>query len=223
MRIFTRLTALITSILLIYHFSVVALSVGPDNPLKHQFSSEISDHMEPFFGQSWNLFAPNPANSNVRILFRYIYFEDGRSDTTKWLDIIEPILNQKKSNPLAPSQRLLKLFSSCHGNISKMYGKSLELRKELQKDSIYQSTYLLDSISNGFIETCAGHSVLKRYGLMVYEKLEHPDTDSTLFQYEILTKRFPRFSKRDLDYYNEDHYTATMIKSKYYTISRQNL
>ena len=105
-------------VIFIVHFSILFFYQLPDNPLKHEFKYEIHSYVDPFFTQTWTLFAPNPINSNMSLLMRFEYEnKDGKSKTVDWIDITESLIEDRKKSFWSPSQRMSKFTQSCMSDI----------------------------------------------------------------------------------------------------------
>jgi len=208
------------SIFLAFHFLVIALSLAPDNPLKHQFKFQIYRYVNPFFSQSWNLFSPNPINSNMTVLLKFIVYENGRADTTQWVDIMPPLIEHRKKHFWSPTQRITKFLTSCTQSILENRKMTLEyIAKDdsLAKDSIAAATFYSRLAKQWF-----GHTAIIQYASYVFKQMNGPqnfrNADSTYVTYKIFDAKFPRFSKRNLNFFDLKNYQFAEYQSEYQTL-----
>lgn len=200
------------------HFSIIAMHLMPDNPIKHQYANEIRNYVFPYFGQSWKLFAPNPVNSNLSILVQFSDYKNGKVATSQWLDICKPLIEERRRNFWSPSQRILKTFSGSVMNLVENRAKAYEYaNKEFApKDSL--KSY---KIIKKAIDISAGHKSILSYAKFVhnnYAASNHISPDSSFVVYRILESKFPRFSKRNLDYFDLDNYQYSQLRTHEYRI-----
>ncbi len=205
-------------IILGIHFLIISAYHMPDNPIKHQYKKQINAYINPFFTQEWKLFAPNPIASNMSILYRFLNYKDGLiSDDTGWLDPSIPFIEERRDKFWSPSQRVLKYFSSSYMNIIETYDKASEY--SLKIDSISQDSVKTKIIITKMIESSLGHIAVNTYARFILNKVSEENnwtnTDSILFQYKILDSSFPRFSKREEDYFDLSNYTFRELKSEF--------
>jgi Family of unknown function (DUF5819) len=195
-------------VLLFIHFSIVGLSLLPNNPISHVHKSQIRSYVDPFFTQNWNLFAPNPIASNQTLLIEFTTHYKKDSVTSKWLDIKDAVHKTRVKNFWSPLQRLEKYIGSITESIVE---DQIELKEYLtkhpniSKDSI---TILLNQYKTNY-----GHRTLIKYSKIVYSRIHAidsiPNADSVCLKYRIVDAEFPRFSKRYLDYYDLKNYKVT--------------
>ncbi|TGE27422.1 DUF5819 family protein [Hymenobacter metallicola] len=208
------------STLLGAHFLIVAFSLLPDNPIKHQFKREIAEHMFPIFQQNWNLFAPNPVSSNWTVMYQYKVYAQGRVHTTEWQDAVTPLLQEKKTAFWSPVQRVLKHISSGVIDIMEFNRKFKDYVAE--NDTLKNDSLKAERLYPIAVRECTGHKGLLQYSSYVYSRLGKPAgfgrPDSVRVRYSIQNAHFPRFSKRDLDYFDKKNYTYTHSTSKEYKI-----
>lgn len=70
----------------VYQMSSVTLAALPTNKVSNSLNSATS-YLNPFFTQSWRLFAPNPISDDRTLWFRGEYAdESGDTKTTGWID-----------------------------------------------------------------------------------------------------------------------------------------
>jgi len=198
------------------HFTLVAWNQLPDNPLQHQFKKELQSYVEPFFSQAWTLFSPNPINANMSMLMRFEYEINGSVDTTAWIDITEPLIQTRQDQFWSPAQRISKFMQSCMTNISenhKMIAGHIESTDSLKADSVKAKEFYLKAMMNGY-----GFQSTLQYSVYVannYFNSQQISPQLVKTQYKILTAKFPRFSKRHLDYYDLKNYQFSELGSEF--------
>lgn len=201
------------------HFAIVGLHLMPDNPIKHRYEAEIRHYVFPYFGQSWKLFAPNPVNSNLSILIQFQDYKNGKATPSQWLDICQPLIQERRSNFWSPSQRILKTFSGSVMNLLENRSKAYEyVHKEFAaKDSLKSA-----QIVKKAIDISAGHKAILSYSKFAHNnymgKNHIAPPDSSFVVYRVIESKFPRFSKRNLDHFNLDNYQYSQIRTHEYRI-----
>ncbi|MBY0435056.1 MAG: hypothetical protein K2U26_13175 [Cyclobacteriaceae bacterium] len=205
---------------LIAHFTFVGLYLLPDNPIKHQFKYELRGYVNPFFSQSWNLFSPTPINSNMTLLLQFKVYKSGAFDTTKWVDVYDPLIKEKRAKFWSPVQRLSKFMTSCMQS-------AIESNQSIVRTLKEDSTLLRDSIKanrvyHAYMASTFGAQSITQYSKYVLRRIfinENVDAfDSVFVKYEIFDSKFPRFSKRELDFFDLDNYTFAKVTSDFYRI-----
>ncbi|CAN5392527.1 hypothetical protein BH10PSE19_BH10PSE19_19390 [soil metagenome] len=207
-------------ILLIIHFTIVGLSLLPDNPIKHQMKYEIRSYMEPIFTQTWNLFSPTPINTNMTVLIQFKLYNAGKIDSTEWVDIYEPLIKEKRASFWSPVQRISKFMTSCMQNVlesNNNFVKMVQQDSTLRTDSV-KSKLLYDR----HMSVSFGHTSLIQYSNYVLLRMksasEISGADSIMVRYEIFNAKFPRFSKREIDFYDLKSYKFNKMTSKFYKL-----
>ena len=204
---------------LICHFAILAIYQLPDNPIKHKFKMEISDYVDPFFSQAWTLFAPNPINSNMSLFYQFQYSIKGKVYNSSWIDVTDPIIKNRRQNFLSPYLRISKFTQSAIMNINEnntLLVKYIKEHDTLAKDKVKADKFYQDAINISY-----GHKSILQYSQYVaknYFKKNLINTEKIYVKYKIFNSRFPRFSKRNLDYYNLKNYTFEQLESTYYNI-----
>lgn len=207
--IINRIIAGILYSLLIVHFLVLFAYQLPDNPINHRFKMTLESYINPQFAQKWSLFSPNPANSNQTIQVKFISYKNGYITNFNWVDIVTPLIKEKNNNFWTPSQRPLKFLNSCASNIIDLRIKiwEAETKKKIKIDSLV----VLNNIEKHTTKSPGNYGILN-YSKMVYHNLKvKSKPDSVLVEYKIVDAFFPRFSKRELDYFSEKNYRYTSI------------
>lgn len=221
------ITLLVGLSALITHFTIVGLSLMPDNPLKHQYKYQIAAYINPLFSQSWCLFSPTPVNTNMTILVQFKSFDNGAiRDTTNWVDLYQPLIEEKRNNFWSPVQRVSKFMTSIMQNISEHNNTFFE---DAKKDSLLsKNPEALQKAYEKNLQNCMGHNSLLQYSNFVFDKMHGTQMylpkgiDSVQVRYQIFDSEFPRFSKRNLDYFDLNNYKFSKSTSNFYTIKKQN-
>ncbi|WP_317698178.1 DUF5819 family protein [Aeromicrobium sp. REDSEA-S32_B7] len=100
------------------HTMVVALWILPDNLVTEQVSGRWLDaYIEPFFEQSWSVFAPIPKRGTIDLEVRG---RDGDGWTSPWVSLTAPERDQIRYS-LAPSRSAL-LTQTLAGSLNGAYG-----------------------------------------------------------------------------------------------------
>lgn len=213
-------------LLLLGHFTVVAFSLLPANPISHQFKYQIEGYVDPWFSQTWNLFAPNPIASNQRLLFRYDVYRGGQRSTSSWVDVVEPLTQLKKDSYWSPVQRILKHLSSSTNETIEIQNKALKF--VAKQDSLKNDPDKTKRFLRGVIEQSPGHRALVQYSQHTFRRLRQTQpawqrADSVLVTYRILHQQFPRFSKRQLDYFDERNSRYSHLTSEPHRLNLASL
>ncbi len=218
--IFLKTANFLSVAVIAFHFSVLALYQLPENPLQHQLRYQLQDYMAPFFSQAWTLFAPNPINSNMSLLMRFQYEDTAGKQTTEWMDITEPLIQDRLDNFWSPAQRVSKFTQSCMSGINKKHGEILEYIA--QSDSLQQDTVAATTFYQNSMKTSYSHRSVIQYSRFISNNFfgsQGKQPQEVKMQYRILTARFPRFSKRTEDYYDLDKYEFSELTSEFIPIS----
>lgn len=206
--------------ILVIHFGILFLHQLNENPIQHEYKYKLHSYVDPFFSQAWTLFAPNPINTNMSLLMRFNYqMEDGRSRETEWIDITEPLIKDRKENFWSPAQRISKFTQSCMSNVNDNH--KLILEQITKVDSLAKDTIKAKSFYKNALMTTYGHNSLLQYSKYIarsYFFENNIQPKRVEIRYRILNAKFPRFSKRDEDYYNLNNYEFNELTSDYYLI-----
>ena len=206
---------------LVTHFTVVAFSMLPANPLSHQYKYQLHRYMDPWFSQAWTLFAPNPIAVNQRLLFQYEVFRGGQQQRTGWVDVVEPLTDLKKDSYWSPVQRILKHISASTNGLLEVQGKAIKFAAK--QDTLAGDTAKTRRFVQAVVRQSPGHRALLQYSRHTFGRLsqDHPawrNADSVRVRYRIMNQEFPRFSKRELDYFNERNSRYTYLTSETYRL-----
>jgi len=204
------------ALILVSHFTLVAFSMLPANPLNHQYKYQLFRYVNPFFSQAWTLFSPNPINSNQRLLFKYDIYSRGNKHSTPWVDVVAPMTSAKKSSYWSPVQRILKHISSSTNQTSEARNKALKFVAE--HDSLRNDPVKAQRFVRRVVESSPGHKALIEYSYYTYKRLmttakQAPRPDSVQVTYLISSQEFPRFSKRKQDYFDVRNSNYTHLSS----------
>ncbi|MFF4694159.1 DUF5819 family protein [Streptomyces chattanoogensis] len=116
------------------HLLLVFLFVAPSNAISKEYNGVIKGYVYPEFDQNWQLFAPNPLQSNIAVHARAeVAFPDGSRRTTGWLAMTEQDLREIRHNPV-PShahQNLLRQAWDFYNRSHDVKGRAMGLRGEL--------------------------------------------------------------------------------------------
>ncbi|SHK80082.1 DUF5819 family protein [Hymenobacter psychrotolerans] len=211
----------VLTLVLVGHFTVVAFSMLPANPISHQYKYQIQGYMNPWFSQTWNLFAPNPIASNQRLLFQYQIFQKGEPRLSGWVDVVEPLTDLKKVSYWSPVQRVLKHISASTNEVIETQNKAIKFAT--RQDTLAQDTAKTRRFLRGVIAQSSGHRAIMQYSRHTFRRMcqAHPSwagADSVLVTYRVLNQEFPRFSKRETDYFNEKNSRYSHLTSEAYPL-----
>ncbi|MEU0564886.1 DUF5819 family protein [Nonomuraea sp. NPDC005983] len=89
------------ALFLVFHFVAIFLFVAPPNPISAMTAPIVNGYLNPYFRQNWELFAPDPIDSNTHVLVRAkIRNAGGQESQTGWLDISAPELAKVRGTAL---------------------------------------------------------------------------------------------------------------------------
>lgn len=83
--------------LLAFHLFATISHVAPENPYREAIKPITQPYIQPLLRQQWHMFAPDPATSCFKFLFRYQSVDGTWSE---WLDAGEPRLRAHQRNRL---------------------------------------------------------------------------------------------------------------------------
>lgn len=204
--------------ILIIHFGILFLHQLNDNPLQHEYKYELHSYVDPFFSQAWTLFAPNPINTNMSLIIRFnSKLENGKIHITEWIDLTDPLIQDRKENFWAPTQRISKFTQSCMSNVNENH--KLIIEQITKVDSLANDTLKAKLFYNNALMNTYGHNSLLQYSKYVarnYFEKSNLQPIQIEVQYRILNAKFPRFSKRHQNYYDLDNYEFNEITSSFF-------
>ena len=110
-------TAVALGLALAAHFSLIALSILPLNPLSYRCSRAVAAYVDPLFFQRWSLFAPDPIDADNSAFARGYYHDGARELLTPWIDFTDPILERVRALPVTPLNLTVTVLSKATGSI----------------------------------------------------------------------------------------------------------
>ncbi len=208
------------------HFVIITFHLLSDNPLSHQYKKEITIYTQPFFRQSWNLFAPNPINTNPKIYYQFAFHKGDKIDSTAWMDIIQPLINTKRSGVWSSAQRVLKSLSTVSLDMSKSITKiNKYINQKYMTDTTAIDSNAISQIKKDLMTKTPSHRLVIHYANYTLDKFYQKDLqsitegqDSIMIRYKIVFEKFPRFSQRHLDYYDRSNYKFNSFTSGVYKL-----
>ncbi|MGH9885569.1 MAG: DUF5819 family protein, partial [bacterium] len=92
---------------LVLHFAMTCLYLSPLNPIKIALLEYVSEYMQPFFQQRWDLFAPNPlVDTRMLLISCRIKNDRGELEERPWSNMSAPFRAQKQRYRLTPADRI---------------------------------------------------------------------------------------------------------------------
>lgn len=197
-------------ILLATHFLVVFIYLLPSNPVNHQYKRQIDGYVNPLFSQRWTLFSPNPGNSNQTIWVQFTIYNKNKTTQSSWIDIVTPLLEEKRTYFWTPTQRPLKFLSSCYASIIDMRANTWDASKRI--DSLRGDTARIEQLIQQYVDGTDGHHGIMCYSRQVFSRMyPRQRFDSVYVGYRLVDARFPRLSKRDADYFDTKNYEYSVL------------
>ncbi|WP_157878775.1 DUF5819 family protein [Streptomyces sp. CT34] len=212
-------TGAAVSLALAFHFCMTALYNAPFNPIKEKYGDKITAYMVPYFGQNWNLFAPEPIDRDQGVLVRAQKRQpDGSRITTGWTDVTSPGLQKLYGERLWPSRQFRvtagvpqQLSSWRDPEIEKLRktgksggdaGDQTKRKKQGVEGNLPLTRGEKDSVEQAirFTQSFASSEAMKLWG---------PDIE--LVQVRLVTNIYPRFSQR--------HVRGAQGKVSYYDLA----
>jgi hypothetical protein len=192
-------------VLLAFHVTMIQLSNMPLSPLKLQYSDLIEHYVNPLFTQNWLLFAPQPLDEDIALMVRGRFKDPrtGRLQTTRWLNVTEPLIDAVRKNRLTP----LALVELGEANVVVSFNNDLELNPKATFVRNGKRFLILPVPVD--VDT-RDTTVLTRTGLASLE-IEFPGMNFSQVQVGISRYRFPRFTKR-FDADTLDYATITPVQ-----------
>ncbi|MGZ5366600.1 DUF5819 family protein [Aeromicrobium sp.] len=89
-RVSRRVVILVIAVLAALHSFLVMIWVMPENPIRDAVGRErLSSYINPYFEQSWSVFAPTPKKGGESVVIRAFIGKPGSKDgkVTEWYDI----------------------------------------------------------------------------------------------------------------------------------------
>ncbi|WP_143123773.1 DUF5819 family protein [Thermoactinomyces sp. DSM 45892] len=104
-------------VLLIVHYFVIVLDVGPSNPISIKVNKYTSFYTKTIFAQNWHLFAPDPLIDNQKI---YVQIKQKQSskpgEFEDWIDISTPLIKMNDKSVFTPYNRILRYSDGLVGS-----------------------------------------------------------------------------------------------------------
>ena len=106
-----------TLLWLVVHFILTMLYAYPDNPVKETLQPLIDATIGTYFAQDWNLFAPEPDNTDVVLLVRPLSNNEYTVAQTKglpsdgWYDMSSPLWTKLQNNRFGAYGKLSRAVS----------------------------------------------------------------------------------------------------------------
>lgn len=94
----------VIAIVLVGHFAITALSVGPLSTMKLAHGPQARNYLSPYFEQVWTLFAPDPISDERGLLVRAEVTSPSGQRTTEWADITSEGIDLVHGNRVFPSR-----------------------------------------------------------------------------------------------------------------------
>lgn len=94
-----------------FHFFITALYILPFNPISYKLDKPVNLHINPFFAQNWQLFAPTPLSDTI---FVYVQVKDKQGEESKWIDISTPLYEANHKNRFSPANMLVRLGTGAY-------------------------------------------------------------------------------------------------------------
>jgi hypothetical protein len=187
------------------HVTITFFFNAPANPIKDAARGEINGYMQPFFGQNWSLFAPNPINSEDTVLVRARVADDvtGEERVTEWVNATEREWTLVHHS-LAPS-RASRLSSNLHRRLHDAWGDLSADQQDIVArdfDAMPDWQPLADALidaqggetSSTVANVVRGDRVATGYATQVARALWGPDV--TAVQFRLQRTPVPRWNDR---------------------------
>lgn len=180
--------------------SLITISYNlPITPLKEKFNPLIYQYMHPLFAQTWMLFAPNPASTNINFEVKVTH---GENEETKWINFTELIQDKSQRNFFSFYQFYAGALVQMNSDALVASGKIIsDLNDEMKKDleSVDKNGYVNDLIEKEEIESflIENPSVNSLIGF-IYEHLEnYYYNDITNIQVRISSEYYSEYGKEE--------------------------
>lgn len=149
------LVAPVLAALLLLHFIAVGLFVCPPNLVSVAARPWVHAYVVPYLSQSWELFAPEPANRNESLHVR-CHLRDGEAvRTTDWIDITAPWIAAHQRNRFGASSRMLRAQKARLAPARQLERKVLA---QLDDEQARRATEILDAEADAVFERGKEHT-----------------------------------------------------------------
>jgi hypothetical protein len=103
-----RLFAVVLLALLAFHFAATILCLTPPNPIRIALHRPLEGYINPYFSQSWRLFAPDPGGTDAVVLVDCRLKATETTQETGFFDITTPLHEHRYEHRFAPSLMLAR-------------------------------------------------------------------------------------------------------------------
>ncbi|MCX5172185.1 MULTISPECIES: DUF5819 family protein [Streptomyces] len=186
-RVVRRAVLLTGAALLGVHFTMTALSQAPLSPAKVRYQETVNAYMQPYFAQTWLLFAPDPLTDDRGIVARARCADN---TVTKDYDVTTPYIKDVQDSRFFPS-RMSRLVTGPVQEIN----NSDELLNRLRNDSQNDKKPLLPLMPHEKRSQSATVTYLSRYSLT--QMPQACDGDVQAVQVRMYIHQLPPWSKRN--------------------------
>lgn len=213
LKIVRRISAVVLTGLLAFHFLIVIVYLLNDSPIKAKNKRFVDAYISPFFLQNWQLFSP-PARSDKILLFRYLKFSNGRVDTVI-RNATSNLIARYKDETASSDRVSYFLYRNIIGlcELNNALADSLNKLRERTGDS----TACMRIFNRG-IERSLFYGNLHTYARNCFFKIcdrrELKSYDSVQVVISIIDRRFPSFDERELDFNDEKNFTQIVWNSR---------
>lgn len=90
------------------HFAFTLLYLTPPNPIRIALNQPLDRYMNPYFSQSWRLFAPEPGGTDSIVLVACRVREGDATIESEWFDITTPLHQHRYRHRLSPGLLLAR-------------------------------------------------------------------------------------------------------------------
>ncbi|MBD7938937.1 MULTISPECIES: DUF5819 family protein [Cytobacillus] len=184
------------SIFTIFHFSIIALSTGPLNPVSMKQQNFFHSYMHPLLFQQWNLFAPEPVSHTDRIAIKVM---NNQGDESEWFDIGRPLLDKNQNNSISPYNRAARIPT---GLVQNLFEEE-EIIAKFKEKSEDDSDKFLDK--NEEKVRHENHiDQLYRFSFSMAQLIEHPNNIEKVKVRVINDTPVPYSKRNDQNYKTEE-------------------
>jgi hypothetical protein len=90
------------------HFASTLLYLTPPNPIRIALHAPLERYMNPFFSQSWRLFAPEPGGTDAFVWVACRFHDSESPLESEWFDITTPLHEYRYARRLSPGLLLAR-------------------------------------------------------------------------------------------------------------------